>query len=153
MEQSKMKYLYFYLFLFFFSMVLSSCGNHYYYYSPDKTKCLTFFYDKSNSHYLYIVPGKQSNIPNNNYLKINWSDDISFCVDWSSDKYIISYNLLLENKLDSSKAIYFNSQPLDEIEIINGKEYNKKGVECFLIEEISNGSYFESREKMKSGKK
>jgi len=137
--------------LIFLTLVISSCENRWYFYSPSKEKCITFIEHEEEKSLYYVMPGKLtgSKIPNSGYLLIKWSEDHNFDVNWSSKKYRFAYPLVVKNTLDTSLVDFSFSLRNEEIVNANGESWYKlPDVEGFALPYIFRGSYIDKRKEM-----
>jgi len=139
------------IFAIFLLLIMWSCDNRSYFYSPNGKKCLTFIEHESNPYYFYVVPGKWEKVksPKNNYLIVEWSDVRSFEVNWDADKYRIAYPGEVENNIDTSLVDYSWYLYDDETVLIDGEKRRKSPmVEGYLIGDIIRGDYIEKRKQL-----
>jgi hypothetical protein len=132
---------------------MSSCNkrNKAFFYSYDKSKCITFLDHPENRHWLYVIPGeyKSSGYPKSNYLIIKWDEIYNFDVKWSAEKYRFSYPSVIENQLDTSRVDFSRFLRDNEGMVINGKTYYAPpDVEGYPLTKILKGEYLEGRQKL-----
>ncbi|TGD59893.1 hypothetical protein [Flavobacterium humi] len=130
------------LFMLTVLTIFTSCSKKQnYIYSLDRKQCITII---TEGKVRYIIDGKHSKVPHNNYLKLDlnkidsFGDEIVGC--WKEGKYewfvINDGARIIEFKLDSTKFKFKTDFPLDERGISSLKNFKKE--KCFDLG-IENG--------------
>jgi len=119
-------------------LYLSGCNKTkvLYFYSPDKTQCLTVFNVDS---FRYIVNGKTRKLSESEYVKLDMQnvdqlgDQLYIC--WKG-KYLwdvtINKSEVLEQKLDTTKFHFNTRLPIDEHGIPTEKKF--RGENCAIFD-------------------
>lgn len=130
-----MKKIKLHLIVFFAIFIFVSCNkNRNYVYSMDKKQCITVI---TENNIRYIIEGKHTTIPKNNYVKYSLESIDLECGDqlvgcWKNKDYdwnIINDNaVILENKLDTLR-FKFSSK--------HSKDRKSEDINCFGIDFIN----------------
>ena len=122
-----------------FILFIGCKNNTGYFYSPDKTHCISIIADKDIR---YIIAGKQSVLPDSNFVKIDVKhvdkevgDQIVGCWNRNNLEWIILMDnvKILENRLDTNRFVFLASFPKDQSGIPTLDGYDRKTVNCFSI--------------------
>jgi hypothetical protein len=125
--------------LLFTSLVIG-CNNKntIYFFSVDKTKCITVI---SEDDKRYIINGKHGEIPDSNYVKLHIKDRNSisdnFYVCWGENQFewevVVENSVILESKLDSNRFIFNTELPTDDRGIPTQIKFSKENCATYLF--------------------
>ncbi|TPN87382.1 hypothetical protein [Aquimarina algicola] len=109
----------------------------YHIYSLDKKNCITV---KDIGKIRYIIDGKHSSVPNDNYIKLDISgiasigDGLAGCWNNGNFKWDIvnDKSIIIENKLDPAKFRFSNTLPVDDRGIPTQNKYRNNN--CFTFD-------------------